>query len=53
MTCFVEPCRLSESLEPEDAAAAWEAEIGRRVELLDRGEVELLDNADVLRRIGR
>jgi putative addiction module component (TIGR02574 family) len=46
---------LLESAEPEDEGAeeAWEAEIGRRVERLDRGEVELLDHANVLRRIGR
>lgn len=46
---------LLESAEPEDegAAEAWEAEIGRRVERLDRGEVQLLSTADVLRRIGR
>jgi hypothetical protein len=37
----------------ERAEAAWEAEIGRRVERLDRGEVQLLANTDVLRRIGR
>jgi putative addiction module component (TIGR02574 family) len=46
---------LLESAEPEDdgVEAAWEAEIGRRVERLDRGEVQLLPTADVLRRIGR
>jgi putative addiction module component (TIGR02574 family) len=37
----------------EDAEQAWEAEIGRRVEQLDRGEVQLVPSADVLRRIGR
>jgi putative addiction module component (TIGR02574 family) len=46
---------LLESAEPEDEGAeeAWEAEIGRRVERLDRDEVLLLPTTDVLRRIGR
>jgi putative addiction module component (TIGR02574 family) len=46
---------LLESAEPEDdeAEGAKEAEIGRRVERLERGEVQLLPSADVLRRIGR
>jgi hypothetical protein len=44
---------LLESAEPEGAEEAWEAEIGRRVERLDRDEVLLLPTTDVLRRIGR
>jgi hypothetical protein len=46
---------LLESVEAENGGAeeVWEVEIGRRIEHLDRGEVELLDNADVLQRIGR
>jgi len=44
-----------ESAEPEDEGVeeAWEAEIGRRVERLERGEVQLIPHAAVLRRIGR
>lgn len=46
---------LLESAEPEEEGVqeAWEAEIGRRVERLDRGESQLLPSVDVLRRIGR
>jgi putative addiction module component (TIGR02574 family) len=52
---FALALELLESAEPADEGAeqAWEAEIGRRVERLDRGEVQLIPSADVLRRIGR
>lgn len=46
---------LLESTEPEDedAAQAWEDEVGRRIASIDRGEGEMLSNAEVLARIGR
>ncbi|MCH9682638.1 MAG: addiction module protein [Deltaproteobacteria bacterium] len=46
---------LLESTEPEDDGVeqAWEDEIGRRVERIDRGEAQMLSNTDVLARIGR
>jgi putative addiction module component (TIGR02574 family) len=43
---------LIHSLDPqidEDAGAAWSAEIKRRVESIDRGEVELIPWEDVMR----
>jgi len=43
---------LIHSLDPqadEDAEAAWSAEIKRRVESIDRGEVELVPWEDVMR----
>ncbi len=45
---------LLESAEPEEPGVddAWEAEIGRRVERLERGEVQLLSNDETLGRIG-
>jgi len=45
---------LIQSLDPqgdEDTEAAWSAEIKRRVESIDRGEVELAPWEDVMREI--
>ena len=46
---------LLESTEPEDddAAQAWDDEIGRRLASIDRGVGEMRSNAEVLARIGR
>lgn len=46
---------LLESTEPEDEGVeqAWDEEIGRRVARIERGEVKMLSNAEVLARIGR
>lgn len=46
---------LFESLEPETPAVedAWEAEIDRRVEEVERGTARLVPAEEVFRRVGR
>lgn len=37
--------------DPEEIARAWDEEVARRVEAMDRGEVEMIDGDEVFARL--